>query len=134
MIEHLPTADADQLEFRFSGRITQADYDQIMIPNVEAALKDHDHIRILAIFDADFSGYDMSAAWADTTLGLSHWSGFDRIAVATETGWLRTSIRMAGAVLPCPVQVFGLADVDDARQQAIEAVIIRLGLWSGRCG
>ncbi len=122
MIEQIPTNDAGQLEFRFSGQITQGDYDAVMVPALEAALKQSDRVRVLALFDDSFSGYDMDAAWADTKLGLSHWRGFDRLAVATDTGWLRIAIHVGGAVLPCPVKVFKLSEEEDARRWLRESL------------
>jgi hypothetical protein len=119
------------IEARLSGRIRSADYDDVLVPAIETALADHDALRMLVLAGEDFEGYDLGAAWADTRLGLSHWRGFDRVAVATDTGWMKTSIRLAAPVLPCPVQVFPLAEVEDARRWLRESLgtihIIDLG-------
>jgi hypothetical protein len=115
MIEILPTTETDQLEFRLSGHITQADYESALVPAVEAALAKHDRIRILVILDAEFTGLDMGAAWADTKMGLSHWRGFDRVAVVTDSSWIRVGTRAMAAIFPCPVQVFPSAELAAAR-------------------
>ncbi|MDV7144268.1 STAS/SEC14 domain-containing protein [Tropicimonas sp. TH_r6] len=103
------------IEATMSGKIVSADYKGALEPAIEAALSEHDSIRMLVVAGEDFEGYDLGAAWADTKLGLSHWRGFDRIAVVTDIGWMRTSVRLASPVLPCPVQVFPLAEVQQAR-------------------
>jgi hypothetical protein len=115
MIDVLPSPEADQLEFRLSGQVTQAEYESALVPAVEAALAKHDQIRILVITEADFTGLDMGAAWADTKMGLSHWRGFDRVAVASDSAWIKTGTRAMAAIFPCPVQVFPLADLAAAR-------------------
>lgn len=115
MIEILPTSETDQLEFRLSGHIAQAEYESALVPAVEAALAQHDRIRVLVILDAGFTGLDMGAAWADTKMGLSHWRGFDRVAVVTESGWIRVGTRAMAALFPCPVQVFSGTEVAAAR-------------------
>lgn len=115
MIEILPTQETDQLEFRLSGQIRQAEYESALVPAVEAALAQHDRIRVLVILDAGFTGLDMGAAWADTKMGLSHWRGFDRVAVVTESSWIRVGTRAMAAIFPCPVQVFSGTEVAAAR-------------------
>jgi hypothetical protein len=115
MIEILPTTETDQLEFRLSGHITQAEYEAALVPAVEAALAKHDRVRVLVILDTGFTGLDMGAAWADTKMGLSHWRGFDRVAVVTDSSWIRVGTRAMAAIFPCPVQVFPAAELAAAR-------------------
>lgn len=122
MIELLQTEAEDQLEVKFSGDVRQSDYEQVLIPAVETALAENDRIRLLAIFDTDFSGFDLGAAWADTKMGLSHWRGFDRVAVATDVGWIKIAMRAIAPVAPCPVQAFSLADADEARRWLRESL------------
>lgn len=114
-----------------SGKIQSADYEDSLVPAIERALAEHDSIRMLVIAGDDFEGYDMGAAWADTKLGLSHWRGFDRVAVATDRSWMQTAIRMASPILPCPVQVFPAMQEEDARRWLRESLgavhIIDLG-------
>ncbi|PRY19685.1 SpoIIAA-like protein [Aliiruegeria haliotis] len=123
--------DGGPIEVRMSGEIAGADYEDTLVPAIESALQDHDSIRMLVIAGDDFKGFDLGAVWADTKLGLSHWKGFDRIAMVTDTGWLRTSIRLASPLLPCPAQVFLLADIEAARRWLRESLgaihIIDLG-------
>ncbi|MCL6284801.1 STAS/SEC14 domain-containing protein [Ruegeria sp. 2012CJ41-6] len=114
--------DGALLEVELSEQITAQDYDTVLIPAVEKALETHDRIRLMMTFGQEFQGYDLSAAWADSKLGLSHWSGFDRIAVVTDTGWLRNSIRLAAPILPCPMQVFDLIDAETARRWLRESL------------
>ena len=105
-----------------SGKIQSADYEDSLVPAIERALAEHDSIRMLVIAGDDFEGYDMGAAWADTKLGLSHWRGFDRVAVATDRSWMQTAIRMASPILPCPVQVFPAMQEEDARRWLLESL------------
>lgn len=115
-------ADSSQIEARMSGKIVSADYEDTLVPAIDAALSKHDSVRMLVVAGEDFASFDLGAAWADTKLGLSHWKGFDRIAVATDTGWMKNSIRLAAPILPCPVQVFSMADVEQARRWLRESL------------
>ncbi|MCG7521360.1 STAS/SEC14 domain-containing protein [Ruegeria sp. Ofav3-42] len=115
-------SDGAQIEVELSGEVTSADYSETLVPAIEAALTEHDSVRLLAIVQPEFKGYDLGAAWSDTKLGLSHWRGFDRIAVAADQGWVQTSIRLAAPILPCPVHVFELSEVEAARRWMRESL------------
>lgn len=122
MIEQLPTSTSDHLELRFTGQIGQSDYDDVVIPAIESAFADNDRIRMLSIFDEEFGGFDMGAVWADTQMGVSHWSGFDRIAVVTDVGWMKMAMRAVAPMAPCPIQVFSLSELDEARRWLRESL------------
>lgn len=115
-------SDGAQIEVELSGEVTSKDYSETLVPAIEAALEAHDAVRLLAIVQPEFKGYDLGAAWSDTKLGLSHWRGFDRIAVAADQGWVQTSIRLAAPILPCPVHVFELAELEAARRWMRESL------------
>lgn len=109
-------SDGALIEVELSGEVTSADYASTLVPAIETALADHDAVRLLAIVGPEFKGYDLGAAWSDTKLGLSHWRGFDRIGVVADQGWVQTSIRLAAPILPCPVQVFEMEELESARR------------------
>lgn len=115
-------ADGALIEVELSGQITSEDYTSTLIPAIEGALAQHDTVRLLAIVQPEFEGYDLGAAWADTKLGLAHWRGFDRIGVVADQAWVQTSIRLAAPILPCPVQVFELQEQEAARRWLRESL------------
>ena len=131
MISTQTEMDGALLVVTMSGQVTAADYESTLVPAIEAALAENDAIRMLIVAGADFEGYDLGAAWQDSKLGLSHWRGFDRVAVATDQGWMQTAIRLGAPLLPCPVQVFAASEVEDARRWLRESLgaihIIELG-------
>ncbi len=122
MITVHTNSDGALIEVELSGEVTSSDYSETLVPAIEAALADHDTVRLLAVVQPEFKGYDLGAVWADTKLGLSHWRGFDRIAVAADQGWVQTSIRLAAPILPCPVQVFDLSELEVARRWLRESL------------
>ncbi|KUJ80677.1 hypothetical protein AVO45_06485 [Ruegeria marisrubri] len=114
--------DGALIEAELTGEVTSRDYNNILVPAVEKALTEHDRIRLLVIMGQDFEGYDLGAAWADTKLGLGHWRGFDRVAVVTDHRWVQTGVRLAAPIMPCPVQVFDLAELETARRWIRESL------------
>ncbi|WP_170472892.1 STAS/SEC14 domain-containing protein [Ruegeria arenilitoris] len=134
MITVQTNSDGTLIEVELSGEVTSADYTNTLVPAIEAALADHDSVRLLAIVTPEFKGYDLGAAWSDTKLGLSHWRGFDRIGVVADQGWVQTSIRLAAPILPCPVQVFSMEELEAARRWMRESLgSIHVTDLSGPC-
>lgn len=122
MITVHTNADGALIEVELSGEVTSTDYATTLVPAIEAALEEHDAIRLLVIVTSEFKGYDLGAAWSDTKLGLSHWRGFDRIGVVADQGWVQTSVRLAAPILPCPVHVFGMEELEAARRWIRESL------------
>ncbi|MEM9394548.1 MAG: STAS/SEC14 domain-containing protein [Pseudomonadota bacterium] len=122
MIEHIPGRPEGTLEFRVTGKLTAKDYETILSPVIERALEENDHLKLLIIVDEDYEGFDLGAAWEDARLGLKHWSGFSRAAVATDKSWLQTATKAMAFMMPCPVMAFDLNELDDARRWLSESL------------
>jgi len=122
MMEVIPGQPEGLLEIRGTGTVTGADYETVVQPAVEAALEQTDRIRLLFHLGAGFEGYDLGGMWDDTKLGLRHWDGFERIAIVTDTGWLRDGVRGFGVFISCPVKVFADAELEDARRWLRESL------------
>jgi hypothetical protein len=116
MIDQIPGLPDGTVGFRLRGLVRGEDYDRVLVPQMERAREEHDRIKALLCFGPDFEGYALDAAWDDTLLGLRHWQGFERIAVVSDTPWLRTAIRAIGALMPCPVRLFHDGDEAEARR------------------
>ena len=81
-----------------------------------------DRIRLLAQVGPGFKGYSLDAIWDDTKLGLRHWNGFERVAVVTDVGWIKTGVKAMAFMMPCPVQLFAIGELDDAKRWLSESL------------
>ena len=97
------------------GKVTAEDYENVLVPAVEAARKDG-KVRLLYVFGDDFPDYSAGAAWEDAKLGLGHLRSWERIAVVSDEDWLRRAIGGLGWLMPGEIRVFKLDDLDDARE------------------
>jgi hypothetical protein len=122
MIEELDGSPSGTLAFRFTGHVTGDDYEKVLVPAIDKAIEEHERIKLLAQIGPGFDGYRLDAAWDDTKLGLRHWRGFERIAVVTDVGWIRSSAKALGFMVPCPVQLFELGEIDDAKRWLSESL------------
>ena len=122
MIEILSGLPDGTLGFKISGRVTGDDYDSVLTPAIDEAMEKFERIKLLVQIGPDFEGYSMDAAWDDTKLAMRHWTGFMRIAVATDASWVRTGVKAMGFMMPCPIQLFDLDEADDARRWLEESL------------
>ena len=115
MIEILKDYPDTILAVSGTGRVTSEDYRDVLIPEVEARIAKHEHIRLFCFLGPDFDGLTAGAAWADLKLGLSRWNAFGRIAVVTDAGWIADAVRLFAPFFYHPVKVFPVADCKSAR-------------------
>lgn len=60
------------LEFNITGTVTDDDYKTVLIPALEKSLETQDRVRMICIFDKDFSHYTLEALAQDARMGLKH--------------------------------------------------------------
>jgi hypothetical protein len=122
MIEEIEGLPEGTLGFKFSGKVTGSDYDSVLTPAIDKAIEKFDRIKLLAQVGPDFESYSLDAIWDDTKLGLRHWNGFERVAVLTDVGWIMTGVKAVAFMMPCPVQLFAMGELEDARRWLSESL------------
>jgi hypothetical protein len=103
--------------FRLVGEVTAADYEAIVIPSVEAAIRDHGRIRLVVEIGPDFDGFAPGAAWDDMRFGMTHLSAWERAALVTDHPVIGPTARAFAAIIP-GVRVFPAAERDVAVEWA----------------
>ena len=107
LIEGLPQ-DVPGIEA--AGKATHEDYRKVLIPAAET-LMTKGPIGMLYVTGPDFSGYKLEALWGDTALGFKHWHQFTRIAIVTESTWLRAAITLFCPFFPSKIRLFKLSEL-----------------------
>ena len=115
MIERLKDFPADAIAVRCSGYVSKADYDQVLVPAVETALKTHQDLRLYYEIAPDFQGISPGAMWEDFWIGMRHLTRWKRIAVVTDVPWITHAVHMFGFLMPAATRVFPLAEAEEAR-------------------
>lgn len=96
--------------------ITRQDYEHVLIPAVNDALKRYGKIRLYYEFGPQYSGFHAGAAWEDFKVGMEHWKDWERVAVVTDVNWIRQATLAFGFLLPGRMRVFSLAEKAEARE------------------
>lgn len=98
------------------ARVSRRDYEEILIPAVEAAFRRRNKVRCYYELGRDFAGIDAGAVWEDLRVGLGHLSGWERVAVVTDIDWVRLAVNAFRFLLPGAVRVFPTSETTEARR------------------
>ena len=113
LIDDLPD---NVLGITANGKITGADYETILIPELEEKLKTHPKIRMLYELGNDFTGFDLSAMLDDAKVGMKHLSAWDRIALVSDHDMINSFVKFFGHLMKCEVRIFPDAELDKAKE------------------
>ncbi len=91
------------------GRVTNEECDIVLRPAMERSLRRHNKIRLYYEVGSRFPG----AGWDDLDVAIDHLPQWERIAVVTDTGWVRHTVNALRFLLASEVRVFS---TDEAAQ------------------
>jgi hypothetical protein len=120
MIEALKGFPKKVLVFSCKGHVTKHDYETVLIPAVEEALKQEGKVRLYYQIDTDFSGFEHGVRWDDFKVGMEHLVRWERIAVVTDLDWVGFTFRAFSFVIPGVVKVFRVDEKAKARKWILE--------------
>jgi SpoIIAA-like len=110
-IPHMPTGT---IGFEATGKVSQEDYETVLVPAVQAAME-AGRVRILYVLGDDFESYAPGAMWADTRLWAGNLRGWEKIAIATDIDWIENAIKAFRWMMPGKVRLFDDDEVDEAQ-------------------
>ncbi len=119
MIQFLKGFPTHILTFTCKGHVTSSDYDNVLIPAVQKALKDHRKIRLYYEIGTVFEGVDPGAVWKDFKVGMAHLMRWERLAVVTDVSWIRHTIQIFAFVMPGELRIFPTSEAQTARNWII---------------
>lgn len=122
MIEVQHKGDHGILEIRMTPPVSDSDYTDTLIPAIDAAIAGGDRVRLLAVMEAGFSDFTLGAILRDARTGIKHWRGFDRAAIVTDNGALKTAVGAVSVFMPCPVATFAMSELEEARRWLRESL------------
>jgi hypothetical protein len=124
VIEALTNFPDNVTAFACHGHVTKADYETVLIPDIEGKLNRHKKVRIYCEIAPDYVGIDPDAVWEDTKFGFSHLFDWERAVMVTDVEWMKQAVKFFGGVFGflAPVgewRVFPTAEADKAREWVV---------------
>jgi hypothetical protein len=120
MIEHLSDFPGNVVAFVCSGRVTRRDYETVLVPAVEAALGQHEKVRLYYQIALDFAGIEPGVS-QNFKVGMENLLRWDRIAIVTNVDWIRETLRAFSFLMPGAVEMFSLDEAAMAREWILAA-------------
>ena len=111
MIELIKELPDNVVGIHARGRVTNEECDNILRPAMEASLKRHGKIRLYYEVGSRFPG----AGWDDLDLAVDHLPQWERIAVVTDTGWVRQTVNALRFLIASEIRVFTTLETDEGR-------------------
>ena len=118
MIEVLPESKGNILAIRANGKLTDSDYKEILIPRLEAIIREHGKARLLLDMGDEFHGWEPMAAWDDTRFGIAHRNDFEKMCVVGGPAWVDWSLKIGALFIGGEIRNFAA----DEREEALRWV------------
>lgn len=106
MLEVLPESEGNVLIVRATDQLTDRDYREVLIPRLEAILREHGKARCLLDTGDGFPGMERAAVWDDLRFGLAHRHDFEKLGIITSAQWVRPLMRLAARLMSGEVESF----------------------------
>lgn len=87
------------LGIRARGKLSRADYRDVLTPRIRALLKQFPTLAVLFVMDETFEGWTLKAAWANTVLDLTHRRDFHKIAMVGAPAWEQWCVKIPATLL-----------------------------------
>ena len=94
-----------------TGRVTMQDCQGVLLPAIKRSRRRHDKIRLYYALNSRFPG----SAWDDLDLGLEHASCCERVAIVTDIGWVRLTLKAVRFLIPSKIRVFPTILAEEGR-------------------
>jgi hypothetical protein len=122
VVEILSEMPPGVLGMRVDGKMTRADYTEVIEPALKEAFE-AEQVRLYCEIPPGFDGLEPGALAEDLRTAFAYEVGekrhrFRRTAIATDTEWIRRATEAFAFLAPGEIRVFRLAEGDAARDWA----------------
>lgn len=120
MIKRIEDLPDNVLGYEAIGKVTDKDYEEIIIPEVERIAKSFDNIRFLYLIGDKFEGFTPMAMWDDAKTGLKNLTRWEKVALVSDVDWIKNGVKVFGHLISAEVKVFDLGELPEARKWIVE--------------
>ncbi|MBM4326247.1 MAG: STAS/SEC14 domain-containing protein [Deltaproteobacteria bacterium] len=114
MIEILAQSEGSALGIKGSGKLTDEDYKNNLIPRLEAILKEHPKANLLFLMDHDFKGWKLGAALDYAKFGVHNRHRFDKVAAVCGPNWVHLGMKLTSYVTDGKIRSFSCDQLNEA--------------------
>lgn len=108
---------ADIIGIRASGKLSRADYQEVLNPLVQSLRERFRTLKVLFVLAEGFEGWSLGAAWDNTVFDVKHRRDFEKVAVVGAPRWEEFCVKAAAPlVMKGALRTFRVDQLADARQ------------------
>ena len=111
LIKNIPD---DIVGFSYDDEVTAADYETVVFPAVEAAVKKKIDLKVLLRLGVSFKGFKLGALKDDMEIGIKYFKDWKKIAFISDKEWMNHTVKAFGFLMPAKVRTFENKDMDAA--------------------
>ncbi|MGV8913910.1 MAG: STAS/SEC14 domain-containing protein [Kaistella sp.] len=114
MITLIPDVPENIAAFKASGEVTKDDFDNLVIPHVEALTNTFGELNYLFYIDTDLDNFSAGAWFQDAMLGLKNLIKWNRAAIVTDKKGVQYFTDVFSVVMPGEFKSFPKDDLQNA--------------------
>lgn len=100
--------------FRATGKITQEDFDKVVMPAVNDLVARTNELNYLMVIDTDLRNFTIGAWWKDALMGLKNITKWRRAAIVSGSEGIRQFTDIFSVVVPGEFKGFEPYDLESA--------------------
>ena len=116
MMTLIPGMSEDVVAVSASGTITAEDYERVLMPAVDQAHQKFQKLKLLYYVGDTYTGFTAHAMWDDAKVGFKHLTHFSKVAVVSDSEFVRGAMKVVAFMMPCEVKLFSNAELDTAKR------------------
>jgi hypothetical protein len=115
VIEVMDESSGNILGIRATGKLTQADYHDVLGPRIELLLGQFRTLSVLFLMAEAFDSWSPGAALANTVLVLKHRRDFAKVAMVGGPKWEEWRAKKAASpLMKCEIRTFRIGQLPEA--------------------
>lgn len=118
MIHQLQNLPTNIVGFKATGEITEADFTNTVMPNVQALIDKTDQLNYLLVLDTSLKNFTIGAWMKDAIMGIKHLTKWNRAAIVSDEATIRNFTNFFSYLMPGEFKGFEHSEL----QQAIDWV------------
>ncbi len=111
MLELIDGLPRHVVGIRVTGRVSKAECHQVLAPAIAKSLRWRESIRLYYELGSRFPG----SGWDDLDLGFEQAARCERVAIVTDTAWVRLTVKAIRFLIPGEIRIFDTTEIDEAR-------------------
>jgi len=106
MIEFLPESHGNVLGVKASGKVTDGDYKDVLIPKMDSLLEEYGRGRFLYYLSDEFESFELGAIWDDMKYAAGHSDKFDKLALVGGPAWVDWTANISRHFVKAEIRTF----------------------------